>query len=606
MKKFLILTTAFALLLVALTPLTRATEAARTLRKPNGAAQPAGAGSFFVPGEIIVKLKAQVAPSRSTQPVESMEKVAELVRISSGQEQPVPVEPLIRKRLSGRIAAIATQRGIDRTYVMKLDPASDIQAAIASLKASGNVEYAEPNYLVKPGGQMLPSAVSPPNDPQFANQWALSNPGYYVDNDRATQGADIKAQEAWKITSGSPDVIIAVVDSGVDINHPDLAANIYTNPGEIAGNGIDDDHNGYVDDVHGFNVADQNGDVSDVLGHGTMMAGLIAAVMNNGIGITGIAQCKILPVKFFKNVGLAPGNVQGSVADAARGIIYAIAAGASIINASWSTMLDPGTVSATDVQALKDAVRASDDADVLLVCIAGNDGLDNDVSAIYPAHYQLPNQIVVAASDYNDQIWHVLGLPQDIESGFGQQTVQLAAPGVSVVTTLASGDCAFCSSSTDPAGAYGEIAGTSASAAYVSGVAGLVKSVFPEANAPVIRRRILEGVDAIPGLEPWVSTGGRLNAVNPLTLQLSITPPALSRLKYKPKPQMLTIFGAALQRGAHVIVGSTVYTTRPRVAGTSSPLVATVPPSAFPAGVPVTVSLRNPDGGLSQALTITR
>src|SRR5262249_41928677 len=210
----------------------------------------------------------------------------------------------------------------DRTFVVKLSPGQDVNSAINRLEASGEVEYAELNRLVKLGGLR-------PNDPQFQSQWALLNWGDTIDGFIPTVGADIHAEEAWAITTGSPNVIVAVTDTGVDISHPDLADNIYTNPGEIAGNGVDDDHNGYVDDVHGFNIADHNGDVRDVVGHGTEIAGIIAGILNNHIGISGVSQSKILPVRFFKQTGPEPSDVQGTVADAAAAIVYSVAVGAT-------------------------------------------------------------------------------------------------------------------------------------------------------------------------------------------------------------------------------------------------------------------------------------
>ncbi|MGH9761445.1 MAG: S8 family serine peptidase, partial [Blastocatellia bacterium] len=468
----------------------------------------------------------------------------------------------------------------------------------------GEVEYAEPNYQVKPASLPASSGLVP-NDPQFWNQWALNNPGFNVAGYPSTNGADIKATEAWQITTGNPDVLVAITDTGVDITHPDLAPNIYTNPGEIAGNGIDDDHNGYVDDVTGFDVADNNGDVSDVLGHGTEMAGIIGAVLNNRIGISGICQCKMVPVKFFKKTGPDPTDVAATVADAAKAIIYSITIGASIINASGDVMFEPGTFSPGEPKALRDAVSACNDADVLLVCIAGNDGLSTDINAVYPGHYELPNQIVVAASDYNDDLWHVLGLPSELKSNFGVNTVQIAAPGNLVLTTEAPGDCPLCTQSPDPNSWYTSIDGSSASAAYVSGVAALAKSLFPEANAPVLRRRILESADSIPQLTPYVSNGNRLNALGAVTIQLQITPPVLKKAKYKVSRQVLVLSGTSIQRGAHAIIGGTVYATVP-TPGTIVPLQVSLPASVFPSGVAIPVVLRNPDGGTSQTLTITR
>jgi thermitase len=546
--------------------------AKRSFAKPEMAAR--------TPGQVIVKLKADRDITTAGLP----DRVQQLVRASGIESEAKSIKPFIEAAPAGKLAEIVARRGLDRICVLKFDPATNIDSVIEKLEASGRVEYAEPNYLVKLGGQFIKQPV---NDPDFLQQWGLSNPGFNVNGYGATPGDDIAAPAAWQITTGSPDVVIAVVDTGIDVTHPDLAQNIYSNAGPPP--------------TTGFNVADDNSDVSDVVGHGTQMAGIIAAVSNNAIGIAGICQCKVLPVRFFAEPASDPSEVVGTVADAAKGIIYAIGAGASIINASWEVS-QPSGASSSQMQALKEACNAANDADVLMVCIAGNDGFDNDDVAVYPGHYELPNQIVVAASDYNDNIWRTT---TTIESGYGVQTVQLAAPGVSIISTQARGSCALCSQSQTPADWYTYGDGTSGSAAFVSAVAGLVKSQFPEASAQVMRRRILAGVNPTWGLQGLVSTGGRLNAYNALTVQLPITPPVLTKLKYKAGKQTLVLFGTEFQQGAHAIVGGTAYLVTTTPEGTS-PLTASVPATAFPVGTSVPVMLRNPDGGISQTLTFSR
>ena len=510
------------------------------------------------------------------------------------------VEPLIRDTGGSRpsisgIAGIISERGLDRLCVLKVDPAANVDSIVEALNKNDSIEYAEPNYFVKPGTDL-------PNDPRFKSQWVLRNLGLAVDGYGATLDADIKALDAWDITQGSRDVIVAVTDTGVDITHPDLAANIYVNPGEIAGNGRDDDANGYIDDVNGYNVAEQNGDVSDVLGHGTQMAGIISAVMNNGVGISGVSRARILPVKFFKKSGPNPNDIDGTVADAARAIVYAIAAGASIINASWESLLNQ--VPGDSARALSDAVHAADDADVLMVCIAGNEGYDNDSVALYPGHYQLPNQVVVAASDYNDEFWHPPFNLSIIKSGYGIRSVHLFAPGVSVDTIMARGGCPLCSDSTNPDDWYARITGTSAAAAVTSGVAALIKSAFPEATPPVIRRRLVESVDARDILKPLVASGGRLNALGALTIQISVISPAVIKVKLKSNGK-LQLVGDAFQRGAVVLVGAEKLSTKPKSSDLGV-LVANAPLELFPPGVAVPVVVRNPDGGVSQPRTFTR
>jgi subtilisin family serine protease len=496
------------------------------------------------------------------------------------------------------------ERGLDRVFVLKLDPGSDVRAKVSDLRAREEVEYAEPNYLIKLGAVI-------PNDPQFSRQWALFNTGIFVGDFATTQNADIKAPVAWDITLGSPDVIIALTDTGVDLTHPDLARNIYTNPGEIPGNGIDDDKNGFVDDVHGFNVADQNGDTTDAVGHGTQMAGIIAAEMNNSTGISGVCQSKILPVRFYKRYGPDATQFSATVADAARSLLYSVAAGASIINASWTTLLDADLVSEETARALADAVKVTNDAGVLLVCIAGNEGYNLDYSKIYPASYFLPNQIIVAASDFNDEIWRPLNNPYVIQTGFGPTSVDLAAPGVSVLTTQARGNCFLCTQETDPLKWYTVASGTSISAACVSGVAALVKSTHPGDSAVLLKRRILEGVEVKTSLRTWdgqqtVVRDGRLSAIGALTSQVNIIPPTLQEVAYKTKKQKLFVYGLGMQAGVTIVIGNAAYPGRPQSDDGTVFLAKGVPITLFPPGEPVQIKLRNPDGGESRVITLTR
>lgn len=549
----------------------------------------------YASGEVIVKLKAGAAQLQSG---DNDQRLMSVARMAGDSSPANPAEQLSGHTSNQRVNQIIKDRGLDRVFVLKLEPGEDVHKVVTALRARDDVEYAEPNYLIKLGTII-------PNDPEFSLQWALLNNGIILGNYETTRNADIKAYRAWDITLGSPDVTIALTDTGVDLTHPDLARNIYTNPGEIPGNGIDDDHNGFVDDVHGFNVADQNGDTSDAVGHGTQMAGIIAAEMNNNIGISGVCQSKILPVRFYKRYGPDPLQFSATVADAARALLYSIAAGASIINASWSTVLDSDLVGPEAAMALADAVKATNDAGALLVCIAGNEGYDLDYSKIYPASYGLPNQIVVAASDFNDQIWRPDGNPLMIQSGFGPNSVDLAAPGVSVLTTQARGDCFLCTQESDPSKWYTSASGTSVSAACVSGVAALEKSRYPGDSGVLLKRRIMEGVEVIDDLRSFVIGGGRLSAIGALTAQVNVTPPALQEVVYKKKKEKLFVYGFGMQEGVTVVVGKSAYSSKPR-SDDGTACLARVPITAFPQGMAVLIKLRNPDGGESRAITFTR
>lgn len=594
MRKLLILTLALLLCLVTVAPRTRV-AAAKHKRNP----------ALYAPGEIIVKLKANAAELQVADPLERELAVGQMVIQSANRSAGRAAEPLINQTRQKRMANILATRGLDRTFVLKLGADADIDTAIAELRARDDVEYAEPNYRIELGSVI-------PSDPRFFDQWPLKNFGYSINEWPATMNADIKIGDAWEITKGSPDVLVAVTDTGIDALHPDLVNSIYTNPNEIPGNGIDDDGNGYIDDVHGYNVGNMNNDTSDVIGHGTEISAVIAAGIDDGIGIAGISRAKIIPVRFFKRLSPEPFDIDATIVDATRALVYAAASGAQIINASWRTLFAVDSISEDEAKALEDAVLATNDAGALLVCIAGNEGYNNDFTKVYPGAFQFPNEIVVAASDYNDEIWHDLGRPAAINSGFGPKTVALAAPGVSIATAKAHGICSLCSTSSDPADWYTTSVennnGTSFSAAFVSGVAALVKSRYPDDDVLHLKARILQGVDVRDSLRPYVTTGGRLNAFGALTVepQVTITPPTLTRLKYKSGGGgKMMVYGSGIQPGARLIIGDKKFSTTAKKADLSQ-MVAIVPKSALPKGVATPIKLRNLDGGESSAIDFTR
>jgi subtilisin family serine protease/subtilisin-like proprotein convertase family protein len=334
------------------------------------------------------------------------------------------------------------------------------------------VAAVEPNFTI--------TVQAVPNDPLFSEQWGLHNPGGEV----GLTDADIDAPEAWTRTVGSRQVVIAVVDTGIDYRHPDLASNIWVNPREIAGNGLDDDGNGFIDDLHGYDFANNDGDPQDDHGHGTHVAGIIGAVGSNAQGVTGVAwQVSLMPLKFLGASGT------GSLADAVRAINYAtllrtrFGVDVRAINASWGG----DTASA----ALESAIRAAGEAGILFVTAAGNDSRNNDSAAQYPANYNLPNLLSVAASDASDQLASF--------SNFGRQKVHLAAPGVNILSTA-------------PGGRYARASGTSMAAPFVTGTVALLAATSPESSAAQIRQAILSGVDRLPGWQSLLASGGRLNA----------------------------------------------------------------------------------------------
>ena len=292
----------------------------------------------------------------------------------------------------------------------RLPPNADVLAAAARLNALPQVDYAEPNYLYGPE-QM-------PDDPEFARQWYLDNTGQTVNGRSGSPGADIDAAGAWAVTTGSREVVIAVIDSGVAMDHPDLAANIWTNPFEIPGNLEDDDANGYVDDLHGWDFVNDDNNPSDYSrdlygdGHGTHVAAIIAAVGNNAVGITGIMwEARIMPLQIFdlyedSSFNATSGNI-------IRAVEYAVDNGARIINCSFG--------GPAFSRSQYDAFSYADEKGVLVIAAAGNDRTDNDIHPIYPAGYDLANIISVAATDETDALARY--------SSYGSTSVHVAAPG---------------------------------------------------------------------------------------------------------------------------------------------------------------------------------
>jgi len=333
----------------------------------------------YVQGEILVKYKSQVSASA----------------IGSFHD-----------RLGA--STIRTLRDIGIRHV-KLPPAMSVETALEFYRGNPDVVYAEPNYI-----RYLNATT--PNDPLFSRLWGLNNNGQSVYGTSGTAGADVDGPEAWDVTQGSNTVIIAVIDTGVDYNHPDLAGNIWSNPGEVAGNSLDDDHNGYVDDIRGWDFVDNDNEPMDVYGHGTHVSGTTAAVGNNSIGVAGVCwQAKIMPLRVFDAFG---GSATSARIIAAVG--YAVNRGAKVINASFG--------GPDYSQAEYDALSSANSAGVLFVAAAGNETANNDTTPFYPAGYNLPNIISVAATDQNDDLTYF--------SNYGATSVHVAAPGQNIYSTV--------------------------------------------------------------------------------------------------------------------------------------------------------------------------
>ncbi len=350
--------------------------------------------------------------------------------------------------------------------------------AVNRYKSHRAVEFIEPNWIVR--------ADNVPDDPLFNQQWGLHNTG----QTGGTPGADIRATSAWDVQTGSPDVVVAIIDSGTDYTHPDLAANVWTNRGEVAGNGLDDDRNGFVDDVHGYDFFNHDGDPMDDNGHGTHVAGTIAAVTNNGVGVAGVAwNVKVMPLKFLDANGFGP------VSAAIECLEYATLMGVAVMNNSWG-----GT---TFSAALRLAIEDANEAGILFVAAAGNSGQSLDQFVHFPASFNVPNVIAVASTTPSDALSSF--------SNFGATTVHLAAPGSNILSTYAGG-------------LYQTISGTSMAVPHVSGALALLRSQFPEMPGPVMKTVLLSSADPIPALAGLVITGGRLNAFRMLAGADSIPP----------------------------------------------------------------------------------
>ncbi len=307
-----------------------------------------------------------------------------------------------------------------------------------------------------------PDKIDPQEDPDLNQAWGIQKIG---------------APQAWKKTVGSKDVIVGVVDTGVDYNHPDLSYNIYRNPNEIADNKIDDDHNGFIDDVIGWDFVHNDHLPFDDMMHGTHVSGTIGAVGNNGVGVSGVNQyVTILGVKAFDAQG------SGEVATAIQAIEYAVMQGAKVLNNSWGD--------SEFSQALEDVIGEAGKKGVTVVCAAGNETNNNDKKAMYPANTDKENVISVAASTQADKLAFF--------SNFGKKTVHLAAPGEGIYSTV-------------PNNQYDTMDGTSMASPHVAGAAALLLSIKPELSPKEIRKLLMDSVDKIPAFATKTASGGRLN-----------------------------------------------------------------------------------------------
>ena len=422
-----------------------------------------------VPGELIVRFKSSVGSSQR-------EDVRD--RVGADLEERLPVTGL---------------------ELVDLDAGLSLAAAESSFERHSSVLYAEPNYYRR-------AAAAPVNDTRFGQLWGLENTGQDVLGAGGTADADIDAPEAWQLTTGSSSVKVAVVDTGVAHDHPDLAVNSWTNLGETSAGkraNVDDDLNGKVDDFRGWDFAGNDSDPRDDNGHGTHVAGTIGARGDDGYGVTGVSQrVTLIPVKVLG------ANGSGTVADVIEGYEYAVRNGARVVNASLG--------SSSSSTAERDMIAAS--SATLFVVAAGNDG--RSASSQYPCSYPLANVICVGASDQDDRLASF--------SNYGSTSVDLAAPGRSTLSAYPT--------TVFPNSPHAYLSGTSMATPHVAGAAALILARSATTTVTVLRQRLLNSVDAKPCLTGRTSTGGRLNVHAALGVPSASPPPAAAGVCPTPAP----------------------------------------------------------------------
>jgi subtilisin family serine protease len=419
------------------------------------------------PGVVLVGLKPNATMSRSATGVQSNNATLNTRLARLGAQSVERVFPFVRQPRA--VTAVGRDVDLTRIYRLRLAPNADVLRAVQELRADPSVAYAEPDYLAH--------VIATPNDPEFANQWGLTK---------------INAPAAWDTTTGSNDVVIAVVDAGIDATHPDLSGQLWTNPGEIAGNGIDDDSDGYVDDIRGWNIIGNNADLSDNTGHGTQVAGVIAAATNNSAGIAGVCwNCRLMIVKVMQPSGVA------NYSDIATGVAYAAQKGAKVINLSLGGSSDSTTLKAAVASASSTAV------------IVGGAGNDNSSAAFYPAAYDDYVLAVAGTTDTDAKVG---------SSNYGTW-VDVSAPGAAIRTTFSGGT-------------YADSSGTSMAAPFAAGLAGLIRSQNPTWSANLTRAQIVNTTDNIDSANPGYAGklgSGRINAQKAVTTAAT---PQLSVVSY--------------------------------------------------------------------------
>ncbi len=410
---------------------------------------------------------------------------------------PAPSEKAIAALDALPAAESVTALGLG-IYRVDLAAGVDFQKAITVFSSHKGVQSVARDSIV--------SVAQTPNDPRLSEQWAL---------------AKIGAARGWNATAGTGQTIVAVIDTGVDFTHPDLAANIWINRGEIAANGRDDDGNGYIDDVRGYDFSSNDANPMDETGHGTHVAGIVGAAGNNGVGVSGVnGRATIMALRFMD----ADGN--GYTSDAVRAIDYAIRNGAKILNNSWGGMTPDPTLAA--------AIERARSAGVIVMIAAGNETANNDSTASYPAAYarQSDNVVAVASTDSNDRLSYF--------SNYGSQTVKIAAPGESILSTALGGG-------------YTTKTGTSMATPIISGALALLWDLHPTWTYSQILGKLATSVDTASGLSGKVTTGGRINLAKLLDAAAPVTPTPPASVGLVGPKITSAVFGGATATSFHSV-----------------------------------------------------
>jgi subtilisin family serine protease len=411
-----------------------------------------------------------------------------LVRFRAGRGEGARLQALAGARLARTLEG--ERPGREPVRLVELSGGADEAAELARLRAHPDVEAAEPNYERR-------IRQTFPNDPDFGSLWGLHNTG----QSGGVADADIDAPEAWDLRTDASSVVVAVLDSGVEFGHPDLTDNRWVNPGETPGDGVDNDGNGRIDDVNGWDFLNNDNIPNDANGHGTHVAGTIGARGGNATAVAGVCwQVQIMALRFANSQGV------GSDSNIIAAFNYARVLKTRPVNPVNLVAINNSWGGGGYNQLMVDAMQACSDAGILMPCAAGNDALDNDVIPSYPANYAIPGVISVGASTRGDQL--AAGF-----SCFGATTVHLFAPGAAILSTY-------------PPGGTATLNGTSMATPHVTGAIALVAAHYPAETMAQIRGRILYNVDRVPAFADLCITQGRLNVFRALSAPADTTAPA--------------------------------------------------------------------------------